>query len=59
MADRPLPDMTEALLVASVATGLKFNGLENTTELVDTVCDLFPDYDDLIVNNIKGTNRLF
>ena len=50
--------MTEALLVASLATGLKFNGLENTTELVDTVCDLFPDYD-LIVNNVNGTTDCF
>ena len=53
-----MADMTEALLVASLATGLKFNGLENTTELVDTVCDLFPDYD-LIVNNVKGTTDCF
>ena len=34
-------DLKETLLLASLSHASKFDGLENTNELVDTVKDLF------------------
>ena len=58
-AEQVLPDMRDALLAASLATGLKFSGLNDTDELVDTVVGLFPNNDTLKVNSIKGTVERF
>ena len=49
-AEQILPDMGNALLAASLATGLKFSGLNDTDELLDTAVGLFPNNDTLKVN---------
>ena len=59
MADNVF-DLQEILLSSSLSNTLKYDGLENTAELVDTVKDLFCGYkSELIVASVKGTVEKF
>ena len=53
-------DLKETLLSASLSNNFKYDGLENTSELVDTVKDLFCGCtSELIVASVKGKTDQF